>query len=95
MLPREVFEACADAGWGIDRSGGKAGGKGSKGEKESDTLVFTRQMAALYRVKGDFILILKWDDYFGGCPLSWGFLRHGFRGGIRRGWRGGDGCEKE
>lgn len=66
MLPREVFEACADAGWGIDRSGGKAGGKGSKGEKESDTLVFTRQMAALYRKESypgkDIVLEMRYTD---------------------------------
>lgn len=59
-------EACADAGWGIDRSGGKAGGKGSKGEKESDTLVFTRQMAALYRKESypgkDIVLEMRYTD---------------------------------
>lgn len=126
IMPRETFEACADASWGVER--------------ESETLIFTRQMAALYRkenypghdlvlemrytdveesyqillgrdgsrvftdgsltatttvetpftvwrsissgelsgedalmrglyrVEGDFSLLLKWDDYFGGAP---------------------------
>ena len=137
LLPRDTFEACADASWGIakdDAGTEKNGGA----ERDSDTLTFTRQMAALYRkeswsgkdivlemcytdveecyqillgkdgshvctdgsltadtrietpitvwrsiaageirgdeammqglyhVKGDFNLMLKWDDYFGG-----------------------------
>lgn len=40
LYPKEVFERMADASWGIDKEGG---------EKESDTLIFTRQMAATYR----------------------------------------------
>lgn len=40
LYPKEVFERMADASWGIDKE---------SGEKESDTLIFTRQMAALYR----------------------------------------------
>lgn len=40
LYPKEVFERMADASWGID--------KGS-GEKDSDALIFTRQMAALYQ----------------------------------------------
>lgn len=144
LLPRETFEACADASWGIAREDAGAGNKeagagdGSSAQTPSDTLTFTRQMAALYRkdswngkdivlemdytdvgecyqillgkdgshvytdgsltadtrietpvtvwrsiaqgeirgeeammqglyhVKGDFNLMLKWDDYFGG-----------------------------
>lgn len=139
LMPRETFEACADASWGITRN--EAGMKKETADagKESDTLQFTRQMAALYRkgswsgkdivlemcytdveecyqillgkdgsrvytdgsltadtrietpvsvwrsiaagkirgdeamvqglyhVKGDFNLLLKWDDYFGGA----------------------------
>ncbi len=38
LYPREVFEAMADASWGIADDGSKA----------DDSLVFTRQMAALY-----------------------------------------------
>lgn len=38
LYPREVFEAMADASWGVEQSG----------EKTDETLVFTRQMAALY-----------------------------------------------
>ncbi|MDE6202345.1 MAG: NAD(P)H-dependent oxidoreductase [Lachnospiraceae bacterium] len=40
LYPKEVFESMADASWGIDKE---------SGEKETDTLTFTRQMAALYR----------------------------------------------
>ena len=38
LFPRDVFEAMADASWGVNESG----------EKEDPSLVFTRQMAALY-----------------------------------------------
>lgn len=137
ILPRDIFEACADASWGIERENAGTE-KGGDEKKESETLTFTRQMAALYRkgswsgkdivlemcytdveecyqillgrdgshvykdgslvpdtrietpvsvwrsiaageirgdeammkglyrVKGDFNLMLKWDDYFGG-----------------------------
>lgn len=49
LLPRETFEACADASWGMERenTGTEKSGDGIK--RESDTLTFTRQMAALYR----------------------------------------------
>lgn len=40
LYPKEMFESMADASWGIDKE---------SGEKETDTLIFTRQMAALYR----------------------------------------------
>ncbi len=40
LFPKETFEAMADASWGIDRM---------TGEKEEESLTFTRQMAALYR----------------------------------------------
>ncbi|MCI9167252.1 MAG: NAD(P)H dehydrogenase [Dorea sp.] len=43
LLPKEIFEACADASWGIEKASDSAQTK-----KESDTLIFTRQMAALY-----------------------------------------------
>ena len=49
LLPKDVFEACADASWGIDRDGTGGGENRSAAKKESDTLIFTRQMAALYR----------------------------------------------
>ncbi len=48
LLPRETFEACADASWGIDKDDEKIAENGSAVKKESDTLIFTRQMAALY-----------------------------------------------
>lgn len=38
LFPRDVFEAMADASWGIEKTG----------EKSDETAVFTRQMAALY-----------------------------------------------
>ena len=38
LFPREVFEAMADASWGIEKTG----------EQTEESLVFTRQMAALY-----------------------------------------------
>lgn len=40
LYPKEVFESMADASWGLDNESGK---------KETDALIFTRQMAALYR----------------------------------------------
>jgi len=39
LYPREVFEKMADASWGISKD---------NGEKEDESLIFTRQMAALY-----------------------------------------------
>lgn len=40
LYPRETFETWADLSWGVDKE---------TGEKESDALIFTRQMAVLYR----------------------------------------------
>lgn len=40
LYPREIFEKWADSSWGIDKT---------NAEKESDALIFTRQMAVLYR----------------------------------------------
>ncbi|MDE6168362.1 MAG: SCP2 sterol-binding domain-containing protein, partial [Acetatifactor sp.] len=66
LLPREVFEACADASWGIDKSSAKAGKNEPAARKESDTLVFTRQMAALYRRESypgrDLVLEMYYTD---------------------------------
>ena len=42
LFPRETFEAMADASWGVSKE---------SGEKGDDTLIFTRQMAALYNKK--------------------------------------------
>lgn len=142
LLPRDTFEVCADASWGIEREEAGTGKNVSAEKKDSDTLTFTRQMAALYRkenwpgkdivlemcytdvgeryqillgkdgshvytdgsltadtkietpitvwrsiaageirgdeammkglyhVKGDFNLMLKWDDYFGGASTQ-------------------------
>ncbi|MDE7248121.1 MAG: NAD(P)H-dependent oxidoreductase [Lachnospiraceae bacterium] len=40
LYPKETFERWADLSWGIEKE---------TGEKESNALIFTRQMAALYR----------------------------------------------
>ncbi len=57
LYPKEVFERMADASWGIDRS---------TGEKESEDLIFTRQMAALYNVQAydgkDRVLEMHYTD---------------------------------
>ena len=56
LLPRDVFEAMADASWGVGKSG----------EKEDPSLVFTRQMAALYRRQAwpgrDVVLDMNYTD---------------------------------
>ena len=39
LFPKETFEKMADASWGVSRE---------SGEKEDNSLIFTRQMAALY-----------------------------------------------
>lgn len=56
LFPRDVFEAMADASWGV----------GGSGEKEDPSLVFTRQMAALYRKQAwsgrDVVLDMNYTD---------------------------------
>nr|WP_297172373.1 flavodoxin family protein [uncultured Agathobaculum sp.] len=56
LFPRDVFERMADASWGISQTG----------EKEDFSLVFTKQMAALYNpsaYKGtDIILDMDYTD---------------------------------
>ena len=56
LYPRDVFEAMADASWGV----------GESGEKEDPSLVFTRQMAALYRRQAwpgrDLLLDMNYTD---------------------------------
>ena len=56
LFPRDVFEAMADASWGV----------GESGEKEDPSLVFTRQMAALYRKQAwpgrDIALDMNYTD---------------------------------
>lgn len=57
LFPREVFERWADDSWGVDKE---------TGEKESDPLIFTRQMAALYRKESwsghDLVLEMVYTD---------------------------------
>ena len=56
LFTRDVFEAMADASWGV----------GESGEKEDPSLVFTRQMAALYRKQAwpgrDIVLDMNYTD---------------------------------
>lgn len=56
LYPREVFEAMADASWGVEKTG----------EKSDETLVFTKQMAALYNQNAypgkDIILEMYYTD---------------------------------
>ncbi len=58
LYPKDVFEKMADASWGVDQNGT---------EKEDETFVFTKQMAALYNkksYKGKDILL---DMYYTDC----------------------------
>lgn len=56
LYPREVFEAMADASWGVS----------PEGEKEDESAVFTRQMASLYNKNAypgrDIILDMHYTD---------------------------------
>lgn len=57
LFPREVFERWADDSWGVDRQ---------TGEKESEALIFTRQMASLYKKESwpgrDLVLEMRYTD---------------------------------
>ncbi len=57
LYPRKVFEDMADASWGVDKE---------TGEKETDALIFTRQMAALYNKESwpghDLVLEMSYTD---------------------------------
>ncbi len=56
LYPRNVFEAMADASWGVEKSG----------EKSDESLIFTRQMAALYNKASyagkDIVLQMHYTD---------------------------------
>ncbi len=56
LFPRNVFEAMADASWGVEKTG----------EKTDETLTFTRQMAALYNKNAysgkDVVLEMYYTD---------------------------------
>lgn len=56
LFPREIFEAMADASWGVEKNG----------EKSDETLVFTKQMAALYNKASyagkDIVLEMYYTD---------------------------------
>lgn len=57
LFPREVFEAMADASWGVERE---------SGQQSDETLIFTRQMAALYQKSAypgrDMVLEMYYTD---------------------------------
>lgn len=57
LFPRETFERWADDSWGVDAK---------TGEAESDALIFTRQMAALYKTESwpghDLVLEMVYTD---------------------------------
>lgn len=57
LYPRETFEAMADASWGIEKE---------TGEKQDESLIFTKQMAALYNKKSykgkDIVLEMNYTD---------------------------------
>lgn len=57
LYPKEQFERMADASWGIEHS---------SGEKANDDLIFTKQMAALYRKESypgkDLVLEMSYTD---------------------------------
>lgn len=56
LFPRAVFEAMADASWGVEKTG----------EKTDEDLIFTRQMAALYNKNSwngkDLVLEMYYTD---------------------------------
>lgn len=56
LFPRATFEAMADASWGVEKTG----------EQSDETLIFTRQMAALYNPKSwsgkDQVLEMYYTD---------------------------------
>lgn len=57
LFPKETFEAMADASWGVEKV---------TGEKLDDSLIFTKQMAALYNKKSykgnDIVLEMNYTD---------------------------------
>lgn len=63
LFPREAFEAMADASWGIEQTGAPS----------DETLVFTRQMAALYNRKSwpgkDIVLEMDYTDVNRRCQI--------------------------
>lgn len=66
LFPRDVYEAMANASWGVSESG----------EKEDPSLVFTRQMAALYRREAwpgrDIVLDMNYTDIDKTCRIVLG-----------------------
>ena len=57
LFPKETFEAMADASWGVEKETGK---------KQDESLIFTKQMAALYNKNSydgkDIVLEMNYTD---------------------------------
>ena len=57
LFPRETFEAMADASWGVEKETGK---------KMDESLIFTKQMAALYNKSSytgkEIVLEMQYTD---------------------------------
>ena len=66
LFPRETFEAMADASWGIEQTG----------EKSDESIIFTRQMAALYNKSAwagkDIVLEMHYTDLNRRCQILLG-----------------------
>lgn len=65
LYPRDVFEAMADASWGVSKDGAHSN-NGEQNEKADESLIFTRQMAALYNKNAytgrDIIIDMDYTD---------------------------------
>lgn len=63
LFPRETFEAWADASWGVEKTG----------EPSDETVIFTRQMAALYNKNAysgkDLVLEMYYTDEDKRCQI--------------------------
>ena len=70
LYPKDVFEKMADASWGVDKE---------SGDKEDESLIFTRQMAALYNSRyydgKDRVLEICYTDR--GCTYQIALTRDG------------------
>lgn len=57
LYPKKTFEAMADASWGVEKE---------TGEKQDESLIFTKQMSALYNEKSyggkDIVLEMNYTD---------------------------------
>lgn len=62
LMPRKTFEALADASWGIEKTSAAS----PAAKKETETLIFTRQMTALYNKENypgnDIVFEMRYTD---------------------------------